>query len=262
MSLFVHELVEGIVTASNRNVTSASDRTRLSMATPTCQCEIQNPAWVRTTRTIPKCVFIDLGAANGNSFYSFVTNDYGPVANCPSGQWEATLVEANPRFDQDLNRIASAYPGQVHPRPSTAAYMCEGQTSFYLDTVNHANNYWGSSMSPSHPAAVKSGHHRVTVPTLNLNRLLYEHTLPNDYVMVKMDIEGTEWDILPCLAQAQAASLIDVLYMEVHPNARGDLGTSQYQLDTAKAQLRQKGVNIPPYFSHTLINSTIAADKP
>lgn len=217
-----------------------------------CQCETQNMAWVKTTRTVPKCIFIDLGAANGNSFNDFLNNKYGPVANCPSGQWEATLVEANPRFDSNINNLAATYPGTVHSEASHAAYMCEGQTSFYLDTVNHGQNYWGSSMSANHPDTQKSGHTKVTVPTVNVNRMVYETTIPADYVILKMDIEGAEWDVLPCLAQAPGSSLIDRLLVEIHPGSWGNIGTTQHDLDVAKATLRTKGVDVPDYFSQTL----------
>ena len=40
-------------------------------------------------------MFIDLGAADGNTFDSFLSNGYGPVKNCPhGGDWQAILVEA------------------------------------------------------------------------------------------------------------------------------------------------------------------------
>jgi len=69
---------------------------------------------------------------------------------------------------------------------------------------------------------------------------------------VKMDIEGSEWDVLPCLAQAPAASTLDRLYMEVHPKEWGMAGTTQEAFDQAKATLRSRGVDIPDYYSHTL----------
>merc|ERR1719498_1615340 len=107
-----------------------------------CACDLNAGSWVATTRTQPKCIFIDLGAADGNTFRDFLNNRYGPVANCPSGgQWEATLVEANPRFNQKLKQVEAANAGKVHAKSSTAAYMCEAKTTFYLDTMSHEHNY-------------------------------------------------------------------------------------------------------------------------
>eukprot|EP00450_Noctiluca_scintillans_P007479 CAMPEP_0194502238 /NCGR_PEP_ID=MMETSP0253-20130528/24923_1 /TAXON_ID=2966 /ORGANISM="Noctiluca scintillans" /LENGTH=267 /DNA_ID=CAMNT_0039344355 /DNA_START=41 /DNA_END=844 /DNA_ORIENTATION=- len=214
-----------------------------------CACETASPLWVPPSRTTGKCVFIDLGAANGNSFEEFLNNKYGPVANCAS--WEARLVEANPLFDEPLKSVEAKYPGQVHASFSTAAYMCEAQTSFFLDTVNVDKNFWGSSLSSTHADVQASGKVKVTVPTINLNRLLYESTIPADWVIVKMDIEGAEWDILPCMAQSLSSSTVDALYMEVHPASWGMIGTTEQGLEAAKQVLMAKGVQIPSYFSET-----------
>ena len=68
---------------------------------------------------------------------------------------------------------------------------------------------------------------KVTVSTINLNRLVYELTIPADWVIVKMDIEGAEWNILPCLAQSAATSKVVALFMEVHPSSWGMFGTTE-----------------------------------
>lgn len=222
---------------------------------PNCKCMGSNPAWVKTTRTVPKCIFIDLGAADGNTFRHFINNGYGPVKDCGSGSgdFEAWLVEANPRFNDPLNAMQTQYPGKVHSLASTAAYMCEGQTSFFLDTTNHNVNYWGSSMGKNHPDAIKSGHQKVTVPTTNLIKMLYENTIPGDWVMVKMDIEGAEWDIMPCLADSPVSHIIDRFYLEQHPAewSSTEPTPAGSTIEEAKAKLKAKGVDIPGYFSNT-----------
>merc|ERR1719316_28908 len=155
-------------------------------------------------------------------------------------QWSAVLVEANPRFNAQLSAVGKQH-SQVSVMSSTAAYMCEAKTSFYLDTVNTAKNFWGSSMSNNHPDVKASGaKQKVTVPTMNLNRILYEQTIPGDWVMVKMDIEGSEFDVLPCLAKANAATLVDRLYLEQHSPSWGQAGTTLEQMEAAKNELRRK----------------------
>jgi len=216
-----------------------------------CACEVMSTTWKPCTRTVPKCVFIDLGAADGNTFNHFTSGGYGPLANCQSNQWSAVLVEANPRFNAPLGGVGKLH-ANVNVMSSTAAYMCEGKTSFFLDTVNTEKNFWGSSMSNNHPDVQKSGQTKVTVPTMNLNRILIEQTIPGDWVMVKMDIEGSEFDVLPCVAQSSSASLIDRLYLEQHSPSWGMVGTTPAQMEDAKSKLRQRGVDIPDYFSQTL----------
>jgi FkbM family methyltransferase len=214
-----------------------------------CFCETSNPEWHKCERTEPKCLFIDLGAADGNSFNEFVTDKFGPIKNCPSGgAWEAVLVEANPRFTAPLKNLGVGF-GNVKAMSETAAYMCEGKTSFFVDTTNHANNYWASSMSSDSDAGQQQ---KIEVPTVNVMRLLYENAIPSDWVILKMDIEGSEWDIMPCMAQAQSATLIDQFYVEVHPGTWGLTGTDDAEFQAAKARLKRRGVAMPDYFSQTL----------
>lgn len=224
---------------------------------PSCKCQTGSDKWVQTKRTEPKCIFIDLGAADGNSFRSWTSNQYGPVNNCPSGgSYEAFLVEANPRFQGALEGLEKSHKKQskarVHSLAPNAAYMCEGKTSFYLDTVNHEHNYWGSSMSSNHHDVRESGYDQVTVDTVNLNKLLAENTIKDDYVLVKMDIEGAEYDILPCLANSAHASLIDNLLVEYHPINTATTPTTWGQIEEAKKALAAKGVKMPDYSSPTL----------
>merc|ERR1711924_80286 len=54
-----------------------------------------------------------------------------------------------------------------------------------------------------------------TVHGVDVVRYLEEHAHPEDHVVVKMDIEGSEYDLLPCLLSV--ASLVDILFLEIHP---------------------------------------------
>lgn len=243
-------IVDTVTALHTTNATAQTNATaHHTMSKMPCQCEVTNPAWKPCPRTQAKCVFIDLGAADGNSFKFFQNGDFGPIANCANGQWEAILVEANPRFDAPLKQLETQFPAGVFAKTSSAAYMCDAHTSFFLDTVTTEHNYWGSSMSANTPDVQKSGKQKVTVPTLNLNRILVENTIPSDWVIVKMDIEGSEWDVIPCIAKAPAASLMDALFMEVHSADWGMAGTTQPMMDAAKAELINRGVHIPYYNS-------------
>ena len=150
-----------------RSNSSGASRTAATagLRKPGCSCEANSPSWKRTARTQPKCVFIDLGAADGNTFDSFLADDYGPVGNCPhGGDWEAILVEANPLFSKKLKALEANLPGKVHSLAATAAYSCETETTFSID-ADPTHNYWASSLDE------KVGEKEVTVPTINVNKL-------------------------------------------------------------------------------------------
>lgn len=187
---------------------------------PTCSCEANNPSWTVSTRTMPKCIFVDVGAGDGFAFDKFVKDGFGPLKDCGygTGKWEAWLVEANPNSEPNLKAIEGQYPGLVHPWGSVAAYMCDGGESSYLDTSDYS---------------------LVTVPTVNLIKLIAENTILGDFVIVNMDMEGQEWDMLPCLAESPVSQKIDRLYIvqQDHiPNMR---------IRGAQTQLKTMGVDMP-----------------
>jgi len=229
---------------STSKLTTKSEADFSKRAAP-CQCLANDPSWTQITRTVPKCVFIDLGAANGNSFDQFLKNAYGPVASCPSGQWEAILVEANPQFTAQLNTVATNHPGTVRALSATAAYQCAGSTSFSIDP-DVAHNHWGSSMSYDH------GSNKVTVPTINVNQLIAENVMPGDWVMLKVDIEGAEYDVLPCLSQFTQLNKIDTIFVEEHGWLAKDSAYTPQQYAAAKASIMAAGVQMPHYDSPTL----------
>jgi len=219
---------------------------------PPCQCVADDANWKQPTKREPKCIFIDLGAADGNTFDNFIADGYGPIGNCPSGgKWEAFLVEANPQFDGKLKSLQTNVQG-VHSLSSTAAYSCVGQTSFYIDT-NAKTNHWGSSMSDTAPDAIASGKQKVTVPTLNVAQLIAENVQPDDWVMLKVDIESAEYSVMPCLAQSTHANLIDRVYLEEHHWFPSVTAADKAAMVESKKKLRAIGVDIPDaYWTSTL----------
>jgi len=237
----VHSLAAGFSTGSYEH---------RSLAAPACQCLANDPSWAATARTTPKCIFVDLGAADGNTFQEFLNNHYGPIANCPGGQWEAYLVEANPHFDAPLQALATQYPGQVHVMSSTAAYSCVAEVSFFIDT-DPTHNHWGSSMSDAAPDAVKSCKQKVTVPTTNVIQLIAQNVIPADWVMLKVDIEGAEYEFVPCLSNFLHANLIDRMYLEEHTWFDSVSANGPVQMAEPKQKLQAAGVDIPAYFTQT-----------
>jgi FkbM family methyltransferase len=235
---------------ANKQTEDTPPRKEVSDGEAPCECEVEGSDWKRQAQRPPRCIFIDLGAADGNTFNRFLSNGFGDVSKCPShGSYEAILVEANPVFNKPLQSLEKNFSGKVRSVISTAAYMCEGKTSFFLDTVDVDQHFWGSSMSPNARDVQRSGKRKVTVPLVNLNRLLWETAIKEDYVLVKMDVEGSEHDILPCLANSRSAELVDALYVEQHPVAWSRAGAQEGSLQRALTIFQERGVSTPAYDS-------------
>jgi len=189
-------------------------------------------------------------------FYFSIGPDHEHGSEC-----EAFMVEANPSFKNNLTNIAkqvnehsfawvdrnplTGTAEQVKVFGPNTAYMCEGTSTFYLDPqMAHSWEAIASSMSA---VANTGGFTKVSVPTVNLIRLLYENVMPDDFAIIDMDIEGAEFDILPCLARSPAAELVDELYMEVHDINWSLLHTTTKDMTDAVDTLRKKGVIFADY---------------
>jgi len=225
-------------------------------AGPPCACHPSDPSWKAPAPRGPACLFFDLGAADGETFKVFMhqsakwTFNYDTGAT-PHDQCYSYLIEANPGFVPQLEPLRSP---RVYPMPQVAVYMCDKEAeTFHLDVSGPGG--WGSALDGNHESVkATAGTMNVQVKLMNLMRLLTENALPEDTVVVKMDIEGAEWDILPCLAQSPAAKLIDTLYLENHcagdaANAwcptTGQAGTTWAQWEASLSMLKQTGMKIP-----------------
>ncbi|KAG0041097.1 hypothetical protein BGZ83_002360, partial [Gryganskiella cystojenkinii] len=171
---------------------------------------------------------------------------------------EIFLFEANPVFNTKLIMAKEKYTNEginIQIFPTTVVDVEDGIRTFYLDTVNNDVDFWGSSIYANHPDAIKSNSTGTRLTSINLSRWLLQNFLPRDYVVVKMDIEGAEYEVVPHMASMQAWSVMDELLVEWH--GRGELGggsPEEMELRWARAQaaknkLISEGVQMPVYDS-------------
>ena len=70
-----------------------------------------------------------------------------------NSEWLIYAFEANPFFDEQLLQMkylvttGSKYKHTVYLYNQTAAWIYDGKIEFYLDTVNTAVDFWGSSLN-------------------------------------------------------------------------------------------------------------------
>ncbi|KAJ6789013.1 hypothetical protein PWT90_10840 [Aphanocladium album] len=207
----------------------------------------------------PRYIFVDLGANGADSLETFLQTPSAKFKyNFPTPPWathdeaEIFLFEANPVFNDALvyaKQKHGALGRRITIYPSTVVDTKDGLRTFYLDEVNSANDYWGSSTYKNHPDAVASGAKGTELSAVNIARWLLMNTLPRDFVVVKMDIEGAEYDILPHLAEMRVWTVVDVLLVEWHDN----LPTDEARQAAIKGieKLKHEGVSCPKYDSAT-----------
>jgi hypothetical protein len=113
-------------------------------------------------------------------------------------------IEGNPHFTSLLREHEIQVMNMI-PRPVRHAHFLtghvgcsiDGPTTLYLDTKNVKENFWGSSIIKSHIDVVQSeGDTAVPVMGITLTKLLEQTVLPGGHVMIKIDIEGGEYQLL------------------------------------------------------------------
>ena len=136
-------------------------------------------------------------------------------------------IEANPHMTSVLEEAASAVRGGcrgVEVMAGTAAWVENGSVDLNLDTRQEETGL-SSSLLEGHPSAKGS---RVTVKSIStpyLVRTARERTGENGLVVLKMDIEGAEFEVLrTMIADGSLCSSVDYLFVEWHAMALGGGG--------------------------------------
>eukprot|EP01097_Dermamoeba_algensis_P003605 TRINITY_DN2483_c0_g3_i2.p1 TRINITY_DN2483_c0_g3~~TRINITY_DN2483_c0_g3_i2.p1 ORF type:complete len:237 (-),score=32.13 TRINITY_DN2483_c0_g3_i2:237-947(-) len=180
--------------------------------------------------------FFDLGANKGDSIMAFsgiqentglsTSSWFGTLPDRgPSSEWEVFAFEANPVFNTLLEQTREILKKE---RPNWKAHIfnesaigTEDQVvTFHLDTINAEHSFWGSSLreSPDVIKSRKSGNGKdVQVQMYSLSRLLKENCQEGDLVIVKMDVEGTEYDLIKDALATGCNALVDIWLVEWHP---------------------------------------------
>ncbi|KJK75408.1 hypothetical protein H634G_09426 [Metarhizium anisopliae BRIP 53293] len=238
---------------------------------------IKNP--FRRSSIRPRYIFVDLGANIGDSLdaflrkedakfqYKFPRPDWARyeeagkfasiaqvpkrmLAHFPFCEIDIYLFEGNPAFNPALVEAKQRHRSRgvnVNIFPSTVVDVRDGTRMFYLDTINDEHDYWGSSIYANHPDAVDSGSNGTELTAINISRWLLMNTLPHDFVVVKMDIEGSEYDVIPHMAEMRAWTVIDHLLVEWHSGLHD--GDAVRRAEMGMKKLVAEGVNMPEYDS-------------
>ncbi|KAG0301570.1 hypothetical protein BGZ98_008217 [Dissophora globulifera] len=216
------------------------------------------------SRNKPRFIFVDLGANRADSLEVFLQHENAKFKyDFPRPDWatyeqaEIYLFEANPVFNTALVQAKEHYDAlgiKVNIFPSTVVDVRDGIRTFFLDTVNTANDFWGSSIYANHPDAIRSQSKGTELTSVNIARWLLMNTLPRDFVVVKMDVEGAEYEIIPHMADMSVWTVVDHMYVEWHPVDQGggtpeDAALRRTTAKAAEEKLVAEGINMPVYDS-------------
>lgn len=153
-----------------------------------------------------KKVFIDCGANVGQSLITFKENwkDYN--------EYEIHSFEALPLLADKVIDTANALnltQFEFHPN---AVSIEDGKAEFYIAENN--GYYYGSSLESTKDNVILSN--KVIVDAINLAKWITDRYSKEDYIVLKIDIEGTEYKLLKHLFETGAIHYCNEVYVEFH----------------------------------------------
>lgn len=150
-----------------------------------------------------KKVFVDAGAYDGDSIQHFRRKTQNDA------QWEIHAFEADSRQWPKLEKVKDI---TLHKQ---AVWVENGYLDFYHG--QHDSGI-GSSVYKEKESGNLDKDYPHEVSCIDFSEWIIENVDPNDYVVVKMDIEGAEFDVIPHMIANDSILYIRELWCEFHPN--------------------------------------------
>ena len=167
-------------------------------------------SWATEAVAAKRRIYVDLGA---NLYESSIGNWFR--ASYPdAGTYKVYAFEAERKYDD-------SYAG--HPDVTLLHYAvstANGTVPWGHQAKKGGRTRSGFALGPGGRRRwLASSHNLVqdgTRPAIDIADWLRRTVRPDDFVVVKMDIEGAEYDVVPHLLREKVADLIDELFLEVH----------------------------------------------
>ena len=147
-------------------------------------------------------IFIDGGAHKGESLQAFLT--YYP--NDPTS-YDVYSFEANPSLIDNLKEITRKTGIELIEK---AIWINDGYINFYS-----GDSYSGTLMRNKTTGNINKNN-PVKVECVNFDKWIKNTFSEDDYIILKLDIEGGEYDVLEKMINDGSIKYIDKLYIEWH----------------------------------------------
>jgi FkbM family methyltransferase len=153
-----------------------------------------------------KTIFIDGGARVGESLDIYIQKD-SKFLGC-----DIHLFECNPTHQPELHQLQykfTDYNIHVH---DIALWNLTGEQEFYFSI-----DQWGDlgcTLNKDKRERLDLNN-PIKVKTIKLSDFLTQFN-ESDYIIVKLDIEGAEWEVITDLLHSGRLSMINELYVEWH----------------------------------------------
>lgn len=153
-------------------------------------------------------IFVDLGAYNGDTVKEFL--NWGGLVGDPNG-FTIYAFEPNPNVHDGVKLLAKQKDNVIFS--GMAAWILNGEVEFAVDESK--SSPMGSTLESSKENIWNNSRH-ITVKCFDFSEWIKQ--FESSYVIVKMDIEGAEFEVLEKMLKDDTAKIMDKLMCEFHPN--------------------------------------------
>jgi len=157
-----------------------------------------------------KKVFIDCGANDGCSVRKFKKE------KDPNSEYEYHSFEANDIYQKDIEATGASY---YHK----AVWVENKEVTFYVVTVDKSKGPGrrsGASTLNEEKNKLNLKNHpeieAVTVEGVDISSWISNNFSKEDHIVLKMDIEGSEYEVLEKMIEDKTFDMIDELLIEFH----------------------------------------------
>lgn len=175
-----------------------------------------------------KKVFIDCGAHDGCSVRKFMT-EYDK-----NNEYEYHCFEVNRKlftFYDDIDSKITLYNQAVSHKDGDVNMLLMGLTGGTTinenkkQTLIHKQYQRNECMLFDFNQVCKIGKlEEEKINCIRLSRWLYDKFNEDDYIVIKMDIEGAEYEIIADMLSEQTFQMVNELYIEFHMQQQYDVG--------------------------------------
>lgn len=155
--------------------------------------------------------------------------------------FDVIAFEPNARLHPAIDRLRQRHPGrsiEFHPE---AVWTHDGEIDFYLDQQDAG---CGSTLLQGKVSGKIDYAAPVHVRSIDFAAFIVDRFRPEDYVVLKMDIEGAEYDVLERMLERGAMARLRELWVEFHQGRIA--GITRERHDALIERLRGWGAAIFP----------------
>lgn len=160
-------------------------------------------------------IFIDGGANKGQSTENFISR-FSEFKLEPEN-WEIYMIEPNSGCNGKIEKVINKYKND------------DGFNITYYnkalwkndDELTLKHNSGGDGCTESGSTVFKNGPKTQKVKSIHLSKWIKENFNKDDYIILKLDIEGAEYEIINDLYKTDTLSYINTIHGELHGIKKG-----------------------------------------